>query len=80
MWLPHDEHWVAGLDSLFYIRKPREATVQSYEGEVKGTVQAQDVEDASSVGSPLKKAADMKWREALHDEELEGCGISKSFS
>lgn len=53
--------------------------MQSYEGEVRGTEQAQDVEDASSVGSPLKKAADMKWREALHDVELEGCGASKPF-
>ena len=46
---------------------------------VKSKVQAQDVEDASSVGSPLKKAADMKWREALHDVALEGCGVSKPF-
>lgn len=53
---------MAGLDSLFFffLRKPREATVQSYEGEVKSAVQAQDVEDVSSVRSPLKKAADMK--------------------
>lgn len=63
----------------FFLRKPREATVQSYEGEVKSTVQAQDVEDASSVRSPLKKAADMKWKEDLHDVELEGCGVSKPF-
>lgn len=30
-----DKHCVAGLDSLSFIRKPTEATVQSYEGEVK---------------------------------------------
>lgn len=72
---------MAGLDSLFFffLRKPREATVQSYEGEVKSTVRAQDMEDASSVRSPLKKAADMKWKEVLHDVEVEGCRVSKPF-